>query len=218
MKWDEYYDTDITLPRMVSSVTGFLKPYIDVITSYSNGKKGLEAGCAEGLTSIYLSHLGYEITGLDNNIPLVEKAKKANEYFRGKAEFIEGDIFKIATTNKKFDFTFSQGVLEHFSKEQIQLILNEQLSIASRVIFSVPAKPYKTKDFGNENLWSYSEWVRMLMPFSIIYSFGFFSKMNKIQSILMFPLYVIAPKLRSYIRVRFFDTQIGFVIEKKKHA
>ncbi len=214
MKWDEYYSADITLPRMVSVASGFLKPFIDVILAWSNGKKGLEAGCAEGLVSIYLSHLGFAITGVDNNVRLLEKAKKANDYFHGNVKFVEADIFHLDEDAESYDFTFSQGVLEHFSKEQIVEIISKQLKIARRVIFSVPAKPYKIKDFGNENLWSYTEWVKILQPFKIVHRFGFFAKMNKIQALFMFPLYFFAPKFRKFLRVRYFDTQIGFVVEK----
>jgi 2-polyprenyl-3-methyl-5-hydroxy-6-metoxy-1,4-benzoquinol methylase len=201
------------MERFINVVTGFLAPFIDVVKKYSGGNKGIEAGCAEGLASIYLTHLGYDITALDINEKLINKGRAANEYLRGKVNFLTGDLFHIDTLSERYDFAFSQGVLEHFEPEQIALLLDKQLKIARRVIFSVPSIRQSQRDFGDENLWSYKEWVQILKNFKIVYSFGFLAKKNKVQSLFLFPLYFAAPKLRAKILKRYFCTQIGFVLE-----
>lgn len=215
MRWEDYYGQEITMERFIHNVSGFLAPFLDVIKKYAGGKKGLEAGCAEGLASIYLSHLGYEVTALDINEALINKGRAANDYLRGKASFIVDDLFKIDSLTERFDFTFSQGVLEHFTKEQIRLLLDKQLIIARRVIFSVPSKRHGKKDFGDENLWTYRGWRGILEKYTVVHSFGFLPKKNRIQSTLLFPLYFIAPKYRSRLLKIYFCTQIGFVLERK---
>lgn len=215
MRWEEYYDQEVTMDRFINVVSGFLAPFIDVVKKYSGGYKGLEAGCAEGLASIYFSHLGYEITALDINEKLINKGRAANEYLRGKVNFVIGDLFYIDALSERYDFAFSQGVLEHFTPEQITLLLDKQLKIARRVIFSVPSVRHCQRDFGDENLWSFKEWLQILKKFNIVYSFGFLAKKNKMQSLFLFPLYFVAPQLRSHLLKRYFCTQIGFVLERK---
>jgi SAM-dependent methyltransferase len=215
MRWEDYYNQEITMERFINVVSGFLAPFLDVIKKYGNGKKGLEAGCAEGLSSIYLSHLGYEITALDINESLIKKGRAANDFLRGNVNFVVGDLFEIdALITERYDFCFSQGVLEHFTPEHIIDLLDKQLIIAQRVIFSVPTRRHGIRDFGDENLWTYREWLSILSKFNIVYSFGFLPKKNRIQSLLLFPFYFVAPQLRTQVLKRYFCTQIGFVLER----
>lgn len=215
MEWEEYYKEPVSLVRFIDKITGFQKPYIEVIKKYGSGKRGLEAGCAEGMTSIYLSHLGYEILGIDNNSKLIEKAKEANVYLRGNARFAVHDIFSIDTLDDKFDFTFSHGVMEHFSEEDIKILVDKQLKVASRVIFSVPSKRYGKKDFGNENLWTYKHWLHILSGYVLRYSFGFLPKRSRIESVFLLALSMVNKNWWKTLKISQYDTQIGFVIEKK---
>lgn len=218
MRWEDYYGQDVTMERFVRTVTGFLSPFIEAIREYGGGHRGLEAGCAEGLASIYLTHLGYDITAMDINKELISKGRAANDYLRGSVNFVAGDLFDVDGRTGRYDFAFSQGVLEHFSPGQIVLLLNKQLAIAHRVIFSVPSKRYGRRDFGDENLWTYRQWTGILRKFHIVHSFGFLPRKNRLQSSLLFPLHFAAPRMRTRLLKRYFCTQIGFVLERRSRT
>ena len=67
---------------------------------------------------------------------------------------------------KPEDLVITHGVLEHFSKNEILKIISK-LNTDSRIgghIHYVPTDEYTTKSFGDENLWSVSEWLDLTSP------------------------------------------------------
>lgn len=69
--------------------------------------------------------------------------------------------------NRYSDLVITHGVLEHFSKEIIKdnilETLNNDLRIGGHIHY-VPTNEYSTKSFGDENLWSVSEWLELTNP------------------------------------------------------
>ena len=69
--------------------------------------------------------------------------------------------------NRYLDLVITHGVLEHFNKEIIKdsilETLNNDLRIGGHVHY-VPTNEYTTKSFGDENLWSVSEWLELTNP------------------------------------------------------
>jgi len=105
------------------------------------------------------------VIGIDNNTKLIEKARKNNSKFRGRAHFLIRDAFKLDFPAKTFDICFSQGFLEHFTNEEIYLLIEKQLHIAKVIVASLPSIFYATKDRGDERLMPIEEWRQILKEF-----------------------------------------------------
>jgi 2-polyprenyl-3-methyl-5-hydroxy-6-metoxy-1,4-benzoquinol methylase len=131
----------------------------------------LEVGTGSGIMGIFLSLLGYEVWAIDNNQAVLERAQGLGLSFGSRVKYSLVDAFSLkqAFQEKSFDLVFSQGFFEHFNDEQIKLLLKQQLSISSKVFFSVPSMYYPLRDIGNERLLSIARWKRMLLNFNIDY-------------------------------------------------
>jgi ubiquinone/menaquinone biosynthesis C-methylase UbiE len=71
------------------------------------------------------------------------------------------DAFHLGFPDDFFDAAFSQGFFEHFSEEEIALLLEEQTRVARHVVISVPNHAYRVRDFGNERLLSRQQWEEL---------------------------------------------------------
>jgi hypothetical protein len=77
-------------------------------------------------------------------------------------DLLEADLFDLASLNRRWDVAFSQGVLEHFSDEQIRELAQQSLAVAPVFVFSVPGRWYKVRDFGDERLMEPAQWRAIL--------------------------------------------------------
>ncbi len=163
------------------------KNHIKIYKKYLKPKaRLLDCGCGLGANSIPLSKYGYKILGIDNNKHVIKHARINNCKFNGKVKFRVMDIFKIDKYFKKdsFDVCIHGGVIEHFTKKQIPLILKEQLKVAPLIIFFFPISSKKTLSFYGvkrpnanniyfdgvyRNLWEPGYWLNnVLKGFNIV--------------------------------------------------
>jgi len=170
--WDLQYSQKTTLQAFVANIA-YHWPHLREI--YSNTKTtAIEIGCGRGVHSIFLSYFIPRVIGIDNNIKLVEKAREDNYRFRGHAQFLMRDAFKLDFPKSTFDVCFSQGFLEHFADEEICLLIENQLMVAKVIVASVPSVFYSTKDRGDERLMSIEEWREVLKNFDThMFYYGF---------------------------------------------
>ncbi|WP_202318619.1 class I SAM-dependent methyltransferase [Archaeoglobus neptunius] len=131
-------------------------------------KKVLEVGCGTASHSIFLSVFlrKTEFYCLDSNEKVLDVAKKNSQrYKRKNIKFIFGDAFHLSDIfkEKEFDIAISQGLLEHFSNEEIQKLINEQLSVAHVVIINVPSEYYPSEGVLGERRISKKEWWRNIL-------------------------------------------------------
>jgi len=171
MDWNKYYQAPLTLEGMLGNLYG-QKEFLFEINN-SGAKKLLEVGTGSGAMSIFLSWLGLDVTGVDIDPKVVDKATTENQQFNGHAHFAVADTFRLPYPDQSFDLIFHQGLFEHFSDTEIHQMLTEQLRVAKRVIFSVPNAWYPTKDFGNERLMTKTQWEHILSPFKLITSYNY---------------------------------------------
>ncbi len=138
--------------------------HLDMFKSIYNErpKRLLEVGVGSGSMSIFWSYLGLKLFALDNDPRVLEKAKYMSKSLNGNVKFVYGDAFKLPFKDNSFDVIFHQGLLEHFSDEEIIRLLNEQLRVGKVAVFSVPNNFYKEKDFGDERLLSKKNWDKFL--------------------------------------------------------
>lgn len=83
----------------------------DVLFYAKKDAKILEAGCGLGHWVIYLSSLGYDMTGLDFSEATINRLRSLFP----KNKFVVGDVTKFEFEDLAFDIILSWGVMEHFS-------------------------------------------------------------------------------------------------------
>lgn len=183
------------------------KPLLErIIKIMPAGGRILEAGCGTAVLSIYLSNLNFQVTSLDNDENMLQLARTIADMFPKKPEFIKKDLFNLDYPDNWFDLSFSHGVLEHFTENDLIKIINNQLKIAKILIFSVPTNYFKQTDkiYGDEHLLKIKEWEKIIGKTNgkIIEKFGYYFQ-NKIKALLYHLFKICTPPY------------IGFVISKK---
>lgn len=134
----------------------------------------LEVGTGSGTMSIFLSSLGHDVTSIDNDQAVLSVAGKTSKAFRGNVRFELADAFNLPYGEGDFDVAFSQGLLEHFSDEEIVRMLGEQFRVARAVVFSVPNNFYGQKDVGNERLLTKERWEQIVSCFHVAESENYY--------------------------------------------
>lgn len=169
--WADYYGNQVTPDLYIRNLYGqreFLREIID-----TGAKKILEVGAGTGTMSIFLSQLGRSVVTLDNDPQLIELARQTKDQLGGRNEIVPGDAFHLPFPDNSFDLVFHQGLLEHFSDEQIGELVREHLRVAPVVLVSVPNNFYPRKDFGDERLMSKRQWEQILAPFKVSLSHNY---------------------------------------------
>ncbi len=103
----------------------------------------LDAGCGSGFFSKYFSDTGLNVFSLDYSIEALRIAKEITE---GKASVINEDLTAPDLPEKissRFDFIFSDGLLEHFDYDKQNIILRNLIALLKKdgcLITFVPNK------------------------------------------------------------------------------
>jgi SAM-dependent methyltransferase len=88
----------------------------------------LDAGCGTGENALFLSDLGYDVTGIDAAAAAIRKAKEKSRGRRVPAVFLEWDALEISGLGKRFDTVIDCGLFHVFSDEERPLYV-EGLSL-----------------------------------------------------------------------------------------
>ena len=91
---------------------------------YKYFRKGcalLHAGCGGGQVDVDIC-IQYEVTGLDISI---NSLNMHNKVTKGKVKLLHGSILKIPVPDGTYDGIYNLGVMEHFSVDEIRLIIDE---------------------------------------------------------------------------------------------
>ncbi len=142
------------------------KVYLNAIEKYATNKRIIECGCGTGKISAYFQNNGYDVTAVDIDENILKLAKEIVEKssFEKIPKFEVMSILDLNYKPKQFDVAFSNGVLEHFSDEDIIRILKEEVKIASTVIFGVPSKYFNDDEFmhGDERYLTEEKWDELI--------------------------------------------------------
>jgi SAM-dependent methyltransferase len=124
----------------------------------------IEVGCGSGTAALLLADMGYRVAGVDLDPALVANAsRRYSDWVRtGELEFQVANMFALPWHGDNFDLAYHQGVLEHFSDDEIIQALGEQHRIAKQLIFDVPNNRSDDRPYGNERLLPPSRWRRLL--------------------------------------------------------
>lgn len=136
----------------------------------------LDVGCGPGWSDLYLSSMGYAVTGVDNEDKLIDIARGHAARFGSAAEFKLADAFDLSSCYEQFDLAFSCGVLEHFDRDVTIQLLREQARCARYVLIEIPTK-YTALTCGitDERIYSMSELKKIVKEagFRIVEAFGY---------------------------------------------
>ncbi len=122
----------------------------------------LEAGCGSAIMSVFLAMTGVQVTACDRDPGVLQKAEETARAWKTHMTVANEDLLKLSFGADRFDLSFSQGVLEHMTDDQIQQSCREILRVSPVFVFSVPSGYYNHQDFGDERLLPESQWRAIL--------------------------------------------------------
>lgn len=169
-KWYELYKIDIeefpTPDDYIKYKLKYKSIFIDKVIQYANHGKVIETGCGTGLMAGFLQKQGLNVTALDLSQKVLdyaeEIAKKSN--IIAPCKYKQGDILNLKYKKNSFDVSYSNGVLEHFSDDEIVETLKQQMNISKYVIFGIPSTYFNMNEkmLGNERGLTLDEWKNLI--------------------------------------------------------
>lgn len=185
-KWSQHYRTRLnsfeSIQKYIEYKMSYKKKLLKYITEGLSGGSILEVGCGSGTTCTYLNSLGFKTTGIDIDDSMLSLATEIGLKYKSLPRFLKMDLLELDFPEEHFDVSFSNGVLEHFSDEEIIKSINDQLSIADKVIISVPTNYFNDheKINGDERFLDYLSWEVIISKTEgeIFQLFGFHHKEN----------------------------------------
>ena len=142
--WENNYWSSVRFTLYRTAI--IQKSYIDLILAEVNLMgKILEAGFGSATTLTLLSDLGYDVYGFENSDVLIKQAIERFSMLRGK--LFNGDILDDDSYKERYSAIIHQGVLEHFSDNEILRILAVQSQSAEKIIFDIPNNQRKLKTY-----------------------------------------------------------------------
>lgn len=144
-RWKSYFDNHGAFdPKWLKSAVahwGFHETLYGMIGRHcAPPSRLLDVGSGPGWSDFYLSALGYEVTGIDNELSLVELATLRARRLDVPARFEVADAFDLSKYYERYDLVFSNGVLEHFDRDVTVKLLREQAKCAPKVLIQIPTK------------------------------------------------------------------------------
>ncbi len=127
--WDKYWISKSTpAPLIYELIAAFyrrfvIRPALNHFTGlcFAPGSKILHAGCGGGEVDVDISHK-YLISALDISLPALGLYRKQNG---PGSEVIHGSVFQIPAPDRIYDGIYNAGVMEHFTVEEINRVLDE---------------------------------------------------------------------------------------------
>lgn len=169
-KWYELYKIDIeefpTPDDYIEYKLKYKSVFIDKVIQYAENRKVIETGCGTGLMAGYLQKKGLNVTALDLSQKVLDYAKQiaTDSKVIAPCKYKQGDILNLQYKNNTFDVSYSNGVLEHFSDEEIIETLKQQMNISKYVIFGIPSTYFNMNEkmLGNERGLTLDEWKNLI--------------------------------------------------------
>lgn len=111
---------------------------VNAIQNHTNCQvKVLDVGCGNGLISIQLGQMGFEVKGIDISEKAILKAAAANNLSNVSFEVIDAEELKVQ--HQKYDVIICSEVLEHLHKPEIMVkTLHTLLTNDGILIITVP--------------------------------------------------------------------------------
>lgn len=193
--WGSFYSSGADLETFFTTLA-YHAPMMRRILQ-AQPRTALEGGCGSAVMASFLRLVGIQTVAVDNDTEVLEAARQGAANWPVQPEFVLHDIFDLTTLGRNVDVVFSQGVLEHFSDEQIGELCQQALAVAPQFVFSVPSKHYGHRDFGNERLMTAEQWRRILQPHGQVHVEEYFLARRRYTLGLRKPLMILATVTRA---------------------
>lgn len=169
-KWYELYKIDIeefpTPDDYIKYKLKYKNLFINKVIQYAKYGKVIETGCGTGLMAGYLQKQGLDVTALDLNHKVLSYAEEiaSGSKIIQPCKYKQGDILDLPFKRNTFDVSYSNGVLEHFSDNEIIKTLEQQMNISKYVIFGIPSTYFNMNEkmLGNERSLTLDEWKNLI--------------------------------------------------------
>ena len=127
------YRLDPFVQKMIGATCGIMyQCMVDRLKRYPipniplpkvDGLRFLDLGCNWGRWCIGAANLGYKPVGIDRNLQAVMAARRVAGQLGIEANYLVADVRYLPFQQEVFDLVFSYSVLQHISKEDVQLCL-----------------------------------------------------------------------------------------------
>lgn len=128
------------------------------------GDKALEIGSGTGVLGYPLAQGGVKVTSIDNDPGVLKMALVNSAVLGADIEYNEADAFHLPYLDREFKVSFSLGLLEHFSDEDIGRLIAEHQRVAGVVVVGFPIKGHYGEGLGNERYLTMKQWEELLIP------------------------------------------------------
>jgi len=136
-QWEELYNSGGAFVPDIGNPVPYAREFADILEKKIgvSGKKILDVGCGPGTLGMGLEAAGAKVIGIDNNPTAVDMAKKRI------SDASIGNAMELPFSADEFDFTISGGLLEHFTDDEILIILSEKIRVSRDCIVTVIPNP-----------------------------------------------------------------------------
>lgn len=154
------------LPYFTFTISNMMPFLTQLSKAITPGSRVLEIGCGPCFLSIWMSHLATKhlnVYALEYDEKVLSYARRNIEFFRAPVRLIHGDMFALPFSSDSCDVIYHDGLLEHFSDDELRRALAEQMRVARKIVLSIPvarAKGFKDL-YGDERLMNYSSWKEL---------------------------------------------------------
>lgn len=93
-----------------------LKLMCDHIGAPGSDHRGLDMGCGLGMQTAEMCRRGYDVTGMDPSVGLLEHARRLHP----DAKFVVGSALELPFPDASFDFVYTIGVVHHLPGTEAQ--------------------------------------------------------------------------------------------------
>jgi 2-polyprenyl-3-methyl-5-hydroxy-6-metoxy-1,4-benzoquinol methylase/uncharacterized protein YbaR (Trm112 family) len=116
-----------TCGHLYSGLVGRLSRYPIPVARLDEGegRRLVDIGCNWGRWTVAAARKGYRVTGLDLSLEALRAARVVARQCGISADFVCGDARAMPFADEVFDHAYSYSVLQHFSKDDVVLILRE---------------------------------------------------------------------------------------------
>lgn len=172
--WADYYRGICKDPRVVIANIGEHMNFISEVARFLvPGSKALEIGSGTGLLGYPLAQAGVKVVSVDNDPEVLKMAEENAKGLKADIEFMEADAFHLPFLDTEFDVSFSQGLLEHYPDEDIDLLIKEHLRVAKGAVISVPLPGgFQEKGCGEREI-DGEAWRGFFVKYNVIKVFGY---------------------------------------------
>jgi 2-polyprenyl-3-methyl-5-hydroxy-6-metoxy-1,4-benzoquinol methylase len=101
----------------------------------------LDVGCGHGNGTSFLSKFAGKVTGADIDRQLVEHNRQ--QIVQDNVDFAELDLLNVSQHQKQYDAVISMDVIEHFTKEQTEIVAQSYSDLTKDSGFALIGTPNK---------------------------------------------------------------------------